>query len=176
MKRLKHGFHDRLGISQQLLAGYLNVGRSTLTMHEWGNRSLPTSAILKMGPLSRALDGKQQPASLDFFANEETAILKKEMETCISNCNYKLTNAKFRLKKMQPDYEKAMNALKVAGILLASLPNTEEAHGDRAWLKLLESEAWQKIRKCGLAAQTKLKLQIEVLEFELAAAQARLAS
>lgn len=174
MKKKKENLPGKLGITQEMMASYLGISRSALTMYQHSERSLPTAVIGKHSALEDALFSNEQPASLASFASTERALVREAMDAHISTCNMKLMGAKRRLEKLRNDFDRTMNALKVSGILLANLPTGKAGKQDRMWLELLEAEAWKQIDQCGQAAQAKLELQMEVLAFEIAAAKRRM--
>jgi|GEM_PF-1710772 len=175
-KKNKNSLHVKLGVSQKLLAGYLGIGRSSITMSESGLRGLPYTGSTCKGPMQRifdTLDSYPPPDTVQQMADMETNMLKKHLKVVIDSCNVKLARWKLQLKQLRDYYATASNTLKLSGIMLAQLPDeeTEDSERQRIYLNLMESNAMVRINKYGQAAQKKLQLQIEVVTFELEAAR-----
>lgn len=66
-------FRDQLGLSQEMMAIYLNVAKSQLSMYELGKRELPKNALIKLAELALFFDQNK-------VNEEQESELKKEQE------------------------------------------------------------------------------------------------
>lgn len=165
---------EELGISQQQLADYLGVSRALLSLAEMNERSLPAAALIKAGEIELVLKSKKTSPKLKQFTNKQTTALQKMLQQRRKDCVYELSVAKKKLDKMKLQYQQAANALSVANSLLNTVSNDAKRKMDKLWLEILEDDTLKKMQSFGEAAQMKLQLKIELLEFELTALSAKM--
>ncbi len=177
IKKYKHAdtLRDKIGMSQEEMALFLGISRSSLSMSECDERTLSVAAIIKEKQLGEALASEEQPPSMKTANEVGIPELAKDMQKRIAECQYEIKYLERKLGQIRAECAKVMNGVKVSGILLAKLPNTETAKTDRISLEAMEAEAMRRLYKCGQAAQIKLQFRMEVLTFELNTASNKLA-
>ena len=83
-------FREQLGLTQEMMALYLAVTKSQLSMHELNKRELPSSAIGKLAEIAVFLDqNKTNEAVESEFQIEQELKLKAFLDSQIKELEYK---------------------------------------------------------------------------------------
>ena len=144
LRRLRNA----LGLSQEEMAGFLKVSRSTVTKIESGTR-MPSSALSdKILLLLKAAQGFQS-------AQETTPLPDQQF---IEEYTYKLASAEIRQKELQQQHEQLLLRMHVIEELKG------ETLDDRTmkWLLMTEAETQAEMRGCDVHMRLKLQVEIEV--------------
>ena len=87
MKSLKE-VRNKLGLTQQDLAAFLEITRSQLAMAESGKRSLSTDTLIKLATVEKCIEEKTMTET------DKTAVMQAETQECIAlqikRCQYEL--------------------------------------------------------------------------------------
>lgn len=150
---------EKIGVTQQAFAEFLDVSISQLSMAEIHQRSLPTEALLTISQIDICL--LHAPESVDI--DNDTKPLEKRYKDCL----LQIATAQRKLEKLKQQYQQCCNAITVAQNLPAKLPQATPAQ--LLWLELLANDATQKLSTCGKAQQQLLQVKITALENEAAA-------
>jgi transcriptional regulator with XRE-family HTH domain len=174
MKRKKQfSTRNELGISQQDLAMYLKVSRSLVELEEKGERNLPTLSMVKYSQLSRAMDLVQPSSKLTDYNNKKRMELAPKLQLRSRYCQAKANVLKTKLADMQELCRLASNAILTINNLRENIIPAEthikHTKHETDWLRGQENLAFIKLDKYGIKAQSKLMLQIKLLEFEAVA-------
>lgn len=97
---------DKLGLSQENMAQYLQITLSQLAMYETGKRDLPTHALVILAEMELFFEQKQNKQTL-FLAMQE----KKVQEIVAANTKvleYKLLKEERLLEKIQKKYDQSI--------------------------------------------------------------------
>lgn len=97
---------DKLGLSQENMAQYLQITLSQLAMYEIGKRDLPTHALVILAEMELFFEQKQNKQTL-FLASQE----KKVQEIVAAQTKvleYKLLKEQRLLEKIQKKYDQSI--------------------------------------------------------------------
>lgn len=167
---------QQLNLSQAMLASYMGISRSLLSLIETAERTLPAPALHRVNQLLTVIYKKNKPAPPQEAVQQvlQTKALNKILQARLDRCQVQLTNACLKLKDLQANYATCMAKLQLVNELLPTLTNNAQGKKDRAWLKLLEAETLHQLKTCGHKAEQSLLLQIEMLELEIGAVGRRM--
>lgn len=152
---------EKIGVTQQAFAQFLDISLSQLAMAEIGKRELPTQALLTISQIEICL--LQLPTDIDTAFNTDTKPLEKRYKHCLQQ----IATTQRQLEKLAKQYKLCINAIKVAQNLPSKLPQATPAQ--LLWLEILANDATQKLAFCGQAQQQLLQVKITALETEAAA-------
>lgn len=153
---------EALDLTQSQLAIYLGVSRSRLALAETHRRELPTSALLKLGALERYLHKNVSPGQQQVLSEKDSSAMRRHAAFCA----HKARVAKLELETLQRKYQCCVQALAAIDHLRSNLPQGKETRKDQLWLEWLQAVNIKKLRKCGPAAQFKIKLNLKALEMQ----------
>jgi transcriptional regulator with XRE-family HTH domain len=159
----------RMGLTQQAFAIELGISKSLVSMVENHQRNLPTSALVKLAAMEKAIAVKSTPADQrkphpveleEDGMNEHapSAMYFKEM-----NCRLEAQKQQYRLNQMEINYSQ----------LRQSLENLEKLIGSEAclngnfrqgFLELHRYHITRKLIRCSLPAQAALRHKITLLQ------------
>ncbi len=167
---------QQLSLSQYMLASYMGISRSLLSLIETDERTLPAAALYRANQLLAVIYKKNKPAPPQEAVqqDQQTKALNKMLQARLDRCHLQLTNAHVKLKELDANYATCMTKLQLVNELLPTLTNNAQGKKDRAWLKLLEVETLHQLKTCGHKAKQSLLLQIELLELEIGAVGRRM--
>ena len=159
---------QQLGMSQELMASFLGIGRPTLALAETGKRSLPTAALIKLNQLLHIPNQSNLAPSA-----KALAMLAKQDAKQRAQANRKMTSIQLKAKLLQQEltlmqqaYSQCSKALHTSAYLLPRLTNTQADKLDKDVLQLLELQSLQKLQHCGPTAQALLAIRINLLNLE----------
>ena len=163
---------ERLGLSQDELAGYLNLSKAYISMVESGRRSLPTAAVVKIGKLEQLLAGTL-PAhkSAKAITNVQKGKATEHLDLYILGHQSKAHQAAKALKAVQQEHGQAGKLLQVLRLLQKERGGTPK---ERAWLTMMEAVAEEKLERHGMHAQVQLQLLVAQFQQQVTAAKALL--
>jgi transcriptional regulator with XRE-family HTH domain len=165
---------EKLGITQQALAAYLQVSRSLLNMAERGQRALPTQAFLQLTQLiSHYEAATPAPLSPERSQQEKQQRLKL-LDELVKETVWQLSKCNHALARMEADYQQTLcqiQTFQTMGQQLATDPNQPAGKRQQLWLSLQEAEAWQQLEKNSPVSRMPLQLKIVALQACLQAAQ-----
>lgn len=157
-----------LHCSQEEMASFLNVHRTTIAMVESGHRGLPSSALVHLNELKVWV----QKATDDIMSSKVEAFeLKKKELAHLKALKMKLLKSLLRQRKklllMQDQYSES---IVVQSLLERMEVNTTGALRLRhkRWHSALIAHQHVKQQSCGLESQMRLKTSIAGMEKELA--------
>jgi transcriptional regulator with XRE-family HTH domain len=159
---------EELGMSQELMAGFLGIGRPTLALAETGKRILPTAALIKLNQLlhipieSNLAHSAKAIATMAKQAGKQKAEANKKM----AKLKLQAKLLQRQLKNMQQAYGQCNKALQTSAYILPRLNNTQADRLDRDTLQLMEMLALKKAQHCSPATQALLALRINLLNME----------
>jgi|GEM_PF-6010748 len=159
---------QELGLSQQEMATYLGIPRSTYTMFESGKRSLPTAAnavlveaYAFLHQRKIRLAARPNDAVLPVAADNKDSI--HFFNNLISNNKFQIQNAQPTLKKLQEQYEAHCKTLEL--IAASSIPAEPTIQSLGA--KVIASILRRDLKQYDLNAQLRLEFKIRVMEKEV---------
>jgi transcriptional regulator with XRE-family HTH domain len=174
MKRrhTEKGFREQLHLTQQQLADYAGVSRSSLAHSETSaGRSVNTKASLKIMQLQMLLLNRSftrtplKEAIEKDISEDENKILQTLLRKKRQH-EYKLIGLEQKLEKMTSEYDEAITWLN----LLHHLQSEEDAKVselDRKWFSWQVAVAEMKIRKISPANQLQLRSKILLMGAEV---------
>ncbi len=158
---------QRLGLSQSAIALELGISRSMVNMVERGERSLSSETLIKLAGLeiSLAVLDNQSTTRTPHPSEAFTPFDRDVLEACEDNeqrCRHRANMASYRLDKMIEDYENERRVVDCYDQLAA---------GGYAWtqepsFKARHYRALDKMRRCGIHAQTILRNRVALLNAE----------
>jgi len=148
---------EKIGVTQQVFAEFLNISLSQLAMAETNKRNYPVQALHIVSQIDICL--LEPSAEID----TDTKPIEKRYKTCL----LQIETAQRKLEKLLHQYQQCCNAITVANNLHKSLPQATPAQ--LQWLKILATDAQQELNSCGKAQQQLLQVTITTLEAEAAA-------
>lgn len=154
------------GLSQEILAGYLGITRSQLSMAEISKRSLTTSALLRLNHLFLAIteNAKKMPEIIPGkIITEQNKQLEKFVSYRISENEYKLIVLSRSLKRKKPDQMRSFQLIESIQAL-----KEDPSLKDNGIINIIDMGSQQLQKKSGAVAMLKLELQIKQLETETA--------
>lgn len=159
MKNLR----NKLGITQQELADYLQVERSILTKHEGGNKRLPYEAMQKLRTFEIAINRKHNGA-LSNAAQESLKKLsdaaEKKLKREKNNLLVKAAQTERELQKAQKNYQASLKSLAVIHQLLQNISMEEQSADDNHLLQMMEKKALKKLSLYNPASQAVLQARL----------------
>lgn len=172
----------QLALSQEEVAAWLGVGRSTVSAVEKATRSLPSGlgiqevrlALAAQGLVPDANAGPAQPAPAPWPppAPEAAALQQR-----LSECRYQHGNLAFRLQQLQQRAAPYEARLRAAAALRAWAGPVPDPARESRWLHRFEQEALATLREeCGAGSQLLLSARVAGLAHEIALLEAALAS
>ncbi len=163
----------QLSLSQEQLAGWLGIPRSTLNLCELGLRKLPSRALLKIAELEQLYKDSlnkvrtiPQKNSSSYTALAYVSRLKEKLQQRINNCYVRLTSLQQRLRKMEKDYYAICASFNIYTELLSSLTDEPKNKGSRLWLQIQLDELELQLQGCGVEDQFLLEHKIDLLQSE----------
>lgn len=154
------------GIPQHLLAGYLGVTRSQLSMAEIGKRALSPAATLALLKLYKAMQAKGSSKGVSAVAglasiqqnnrNKLAVVLFAQREA-------DLLLLQRSLSQLVAKQQQAINILKCVTVL-----KEQATPKEKLFIELLELSARQTYNRSGEDTRLALELRIQVLQAEMA--------
>ena len=156
----------QLGFTQELMAAYLGVTRSTVKMAESGDRSLPTAALIKFAnmEIQMAAEGVEYKNEAMHPAEHSGEQFKDDYEQFFSS-GIKCSYLKLRLVEQLEDYIKEYRIIrnKLRLIETAIIENYNNPVTSENWKRQYDL-AIKVLHKCGLPVQAVLKSRIHFLD------------
>lgn len=163
---------NKLGITQQELANYLQVQRSILTRHEGGNKRMSYEATQKLHRLEIAVNRKPPNNKLSPAATESIKKLAettgKKLKREKNSLLIKLVKTERALKNAKNTYKDALQALALISHLQQELI-TEEDPDNKHLLYMTEKKALKKLQVYNPAMQTILEARLKGYQAMIAA-------
>ena len=162
---------EKLGLTQDDMALYLQVSRGQLALYETNKRDLPSSAKLKLAKIENFLSQpsnekiivqqhlKEHQINVEQFL-EEQAIINQHKQEII----------KRKLQKIKNRYQQSVNLLRMA---IHFQDENDSEKSTNTFLQLLHNQALNKIEKNGWQEQIihEIKLQAIIIHGEQIEAQ-----
>ncbi|TRX21941.1 helix-turn-helix transcriptional regulator [Flavobacterium franklandianum] len=99
-------FRNQLGLSQEMMAIYLAINKSQLSMYELGERELPNTALTKLATLAVFFDqNKGSEAEQTEVQKDQELKLNEFLTLQIKDLEYKKLKEQRRLDKIQKKYK-----------------------------------------------------------------------
>ena len=157
---------EQYGISQTVLARYLNITRSQLSMAEIERRNLPTEALLTILPLLNSINQPKTRQKEDKARNESTSSKKEIGEALtglLKDAEYKLLSAERQLAKMK------ISSARVKQVL-AQLPalRSEPKLKGSGLLGHIEQKALKSQKESNEISQLVIESQVQGLKAQIA--------
>ncbi|WP_400191326.1 hypothetical protein [Hymenobacter sp. B81] len=170
---MKNDLRDQLGLTQQSLASWLGIPRSSLALAERGRQSLPLSGdFLAQGRLQLAIQGQvYDPATGTTFPAPPPlpppAPLASPLQERLDACQLQLLRLRRQLKRLQQRATQYQNRLVALPALRAYPGPLAQPEREARWLAALEQEAADALQfTCGAGPQRLLEARIAGLERE----------
>jgi transcriptional regulator with XRE-family HTH domain len=152
-------FRDQLGLSQEMMAVYLAINKSQLSMYELGKRELPNTALTKLAELAVFLNQNKETEALPTEAQAEQELkLKTFLDSQIKDLEYKQLKEERLLEAMQKKH--------IQNEVLYKWAQHLEATNATLAVVLLE-QATTGMKQNGLLNQTKQKMRLETITTQL---------
>jgi transcriptional regulator with XRE-family HTH domain len=164
MRSLKT-IRESFGLSQEQLAIYLGVSRSSINMAERGNRGLPTAALEKLALLQKSQQNNiiyRQKALQQRAAKDNMAI-----KQYLKKCQNEIQLLQKELALMQEHYGQCINVMLALEHLLEAAPASGKPTKEQLWLEILAAETQKKMAGCSHGKQVILQLQIKALAHQV---------
>lgn len=157
--KLTQLLRNQLGLSQEMMAIYLAIPKSQLSMYEAGKRELPTTTLTKLAELAVFFDqNKGSEAQPTGVQNDQEQKLNKFIAVQIEDLKYKKLKELRLLDTIQKKY-------KQNGVLYQWAQHLQESNSTLA--AVLMQQATQGMEQNGLVSQTKQKLKLETITSQL---------
>jgi transcriptional regulator with XRE-family HTH domain len=154
-----------LGLTQYEFAAHLGISKSLLQKAEYGRRTVPTHALVKLASLEILLcQPKPQPAPHpveleESYLNDHAASMIRYRQECRLT---EAANLECKLKMMEARYRQLRNSLEHVERLMAAGKTSPIALGP-AQLAMHHYMLLRRISKCGQPAQRALQQKISLL-------------
>lgn len=164
MRSLKT-IRENFGLSQEQLAIYLGVSRSSINMAERGTRGLPTAALGKLALLQKSQQTNivYRQKALQQRAAKDAAEIKRYLK----KCQNEILLLQKELTLMQEQYGQCINVMQALEHLLQATPALGKPTKEQLWLEILEAETVKKMANCNHGKQVILQLQIKALAYQV---------
>ncbi|ELM3651075.1 helix-turn-helix transcriptional regulator [Flavobacterium psychrophilum] len=150
---------DQLGLSQEMMAQYLEITLSQLAMYETGKRELPTGALIKLSVIVLFFEQKQEVSSTEKeLLKQEQVKVQEIINRKAKELEYKQIKAQRALDKIQKKHKQSLQLNLLAQYLQKN--KTEKNN-------VLLQQALIGINKYGLANQTIQILNLESIKSQL---------
>jgi transcriptional regulator with XRE-family HTH domain len=146
------------GLTQELLAAYLDISRSVLSMAESNKRDLTGTALLKLNELEMALLQIATPKDTKENIAAQQKIMQQLMEKEIKNLDYEITKQEKKLEECNKKYQQALLKTTLAGYIGAKPSLTKK---DAAWLKILMGDAEAILKNNPATLQLMLQIKLK---------------
>ena len=157
--KLTQLFRNQLGLSQEMMAIYLAITKSRLSMYELGKRELPNATLTKLAELAVFFDqnkgNEAQPTDLQ---NDQEQKLNEFIAFQIEDLKYKKLKEERLLETMQKRH-------KQNGVLYKWAQHLQETNTTLA--AVLMQQAIKGMEQNGLVSQTKQKLKLQTIATQL---------
>ncbi len=149
------------GIPQNLLADFLGITRSHLSMAEGGRRGLPGESSLRLLKFYKAISQSQSltDEGLKTSVKEQNEKRKKIIKDELIICRFQVKSFERSLKKLQEQQSKALKIFSS----LSTLTESAEPF-DIGMIKIIEHNARILQKKTGLDKQLAIEFKIKALQ------------
>lgn len=167
-------WREKVGITQQALADYLQVGRSLLSMVELGERELPLPAFTTLTQLMSmydAISATRTPPPISPEHQQENA---EALRQTIRETTWQLANVHRELATLETNIQQIADQLAFFQTIRQQvMTNPNEPHKDRQllWLDIREAESQKRAATNHSKTKNALHLQIASLQTILQEAQ-----
>jgi transcriptional regulator with XRE-family HTH domain len=152
-------FREQLGLTQEMMALYLAVTKSRLSMHELDKRELPSAAIAKLAEIAVFLDQNKTNESVESeFQIEQELKLKAFLDSQIKELEYKKIKEERLLEVIQKKYKQNIALYAFAQHLQKN---------KIALAEVLLPQAIKGIAQNGLVNQTMQRAKVEAIVSQL---------
>lgn len=151
------------GLSQELLAAYFDVTRSTLNMAEQRKRYLPTPATQKLTTLIQFANAQpQEPPVETETPTPATGAKNKKLNRLAAECRLTAHNLEQELADAKKQYAQSVQATKLADFL-ATQPVADERGEEfiALWITVLRNGATKKAERYSPEAQAVLQWKLD---------------
>lgn len=162
-----------LGLTQNELAGYLELSVHTVQSIEQGRRELPFKSMRIAIALYNAMN-EGRTRSLHDPSPEADHQAQRKLKGLQRRCRHKLVLCREKLQKMQDDYENARRSLNAYELLADTLAPDDLAR--QKWTEWRIAETLQRIKENNATEQGLLRAEIAALESRTQALENMLAA
>ncbi len=157
--KLTLSFRNQLGLSQEMMAIYLAMAKSQLSMYESGKRELPSSALVKLADIALFLQQNENNGVTESELQKEQDLkLKTFLDFQIKELEYKKLKEQRLLERIQKKYKQNVALYAFA----QHLQNSKTALAE-----VLLQQALKAIEQNGLVNQTIQKMKLEIITSQL---------
>ncbi|WP_310380463.1 helix-turn-helix transcriptional regulator [Flavobacterium sp.] len=157
--KLTVSFRNQLGLSQEMMAIYLAVAKSQLSMYESGKRELPTASLVKLADIALLLQRNESTAEAESELQKAQEVkLKTFLDFQINELEYKKLKEQRLLERIQKKYKQNVQLYSFA----QHLQNSKTALAE-----VLLQQAIKGIEQNGLVNQTIQKMKLEIITSQL---------
>lgn len=150
---------EQLGLSQEMMAQYLQITLSQLGMYETGKRDLPTAALVKIAEIVLFFEQKQKTTKEEKeLIKQQQARAQEIIKQQIKEFEYKQIKELRVMVKIQKKYNQSIQL----HLLAQHLQKNKTPHTD-----ILLQQAIAGIEKYSLAHQTNQILKLESIKSQL---------
>jgi len=158
--------------TQEVFAFYLGVSRALLAKHETGQRSLPTTAMLKLAAIVQQMTTDMPSALIDAETQKQSMQAKNKLLAQARKNDVLAAIATHKLEAMRERHLQCVKALQVSTNMLNTLPEGGAAEQGKLSLELMQLIARKKLRSCGQEAQALLQLEADGFLYQAERARA----
>lgn len=152
-------FREQLGLTQEMMAMYLAVTKSQLSMHELDKRELPSNAMIKMAEIAVFLNRNKTNDALEIELRIEQELnLKTFLDKQIKELEYKKIKVERLLELIQKKYKQNIALYAFAQHLQKN---------KTALAEVLMPQAIKGIAQSGLVNQTMQRAKLEAITAQL---------
>jgi DNA-binding XRE family transcriptional regulator len=155
---------DRFGFSQELLASFVDLPRSSMAMAETQGRILPTAALLKLVMIEKISQQDSNEASIKKNNVVNAKVLQKfqqQLQYEINDLQYEAHQLHQKLYTKQKKQAQALQQVKLVELLMLDNNLSEK---DKAWANLVEMISRSTLEKNHEGEQALLQIKINAIE------------
>lgn len=152
-------FRDQLGLSQEMMAIYLAITKSQLSMYELGKRELPTSTLTKLAALAVFFDQNKE-------SQEQPTEVQKDQELKLNEfLAFQIKDLEYKKLKEQRLLDAIQKKYKQNGVLYKWAQHLQETNTTLS--EVLMQHATTRMEQNGLVSQTIQKMKLETITSQL---------
>jgi DNA-binding XRE family transcriptional regulator len=155
---------DRFGFSQEMLASFVAMPRSSIAMAETQGRILPTAALLKLVMIENVPRQEIDEAVFKKNTTVNAAVLnafQKQLQYEINDLQYDAHQLQQKLHTMQKKKAQALQQVKLVEVLISDNNLSEK---DKAWANLVEMISRSTLQKYHEGVQALVQIKINAIE------------
>lgn len=157
--KASQALREQLGLSQEIMARYLDLTKSLLAMYEKGKREIPTAAMVQLAEMELFINQKQKTSKQETELVKQQKVKVQELiEKQIKELELKQIRAQRKLDAIQKKHQQSLKLHSFSGHLEKNKSTLKE---------LVLIQALSGIKKNSLATQTQQVMKMEGITSQL---------